>query len=593
MKGMDPTFAEIDRIIAQDAPIFARMVGVPGFKIRIERPRHDEDDLVAPPPAVRWDAASRELSVDRGAFLKYGYSGEEIVYAILVEVLGNLRPLLVEPRLAADLERFLGLGDHAVVFHGVLSSLAASRRAHAALPRWERVGQRVYRERLYPEEDYLDYPLHLQFLYKVARQQMIPGSETLVAPGVDDLLAEFHDYLGTGRDLVAYSTQPARSATEQMSVAEQFSIWTRNIYPRWIDLIDRDLRGSSARATRRVSAGERTVATHAEESRADFADYYREHRARREHRNRHHSEQEELRRAALRPSRDEQSNPALLLDAQLRAQTGHGEKERRHYAFEVHRYREQVDEIRGLYRELLHSHLYQRRVLRAGRTEGAVLSPERLAQTMIEMRTGVAEPRAFSDYEAQPVPRDHAGRADYVFAFDRSGSMTGEKSVAATGAAIICLEAFAGMHRDAQELAARTGIDLDVDVRCAIFTFNDTVTAPKQLSAGLTLKERLDTISDLRAPGGGNADTHVLQAILDFPPAPDRARTLVVVSDGEADDPELARSKVEQLRRAGWRVYGISIGSEAAVELYAPHSRRVDDAALVPAVMRRLIEETF
>lgn len=593
MSASGAVLAEIERIIGADAPVFARMIGVPGLAIRLERSPDDGADPTARVPGIRWHAASRDLIVDPGAFLANDYRGEEIVYAILIELLVNVRQPLVEPELNAEVDRFVRRGEDAAIFHGVLSGLAASRRAHAILPRWERVGRRVYGEHLYPEDEYLDAPRHLQFLYKLAREQMVPGSTTRVAAEVDDLLAEFRDYLGTGRDLLDFSTQQAKSATALMAGAEQFSIWTRNIYPRWAELIELDRAAVTPRATRRVTTGERRVATLADQPRTDFAEYYEQHRTRRQHRNPHPSEQQSLRRALTRRSHDDRSNPALLLDAQLRAETGHGRSEHRRYALEVERYREQVDEIRGLYRELLQSHLGRRRTLRGGHSEGAVLSPERLAQTVLEIRTGVPDPPAFSNYETRVMPRDHAGRADYVFVFDRSGSMMGEKSVAAAGAAVICLESFAGMQRDAEELAVRTGIELNVDVRCAIFTYNDTVSAPKALSKGLTLQERLDTISEVRSPSGGNADTHVLQAVLDYPAAPDRTRTLVVISDGEADDPALARAKVDQLRREGWRVYGISIGSEAAVQLYAPHSHRVDDPALIPQVMRRLVEESL
>lgn len=580
--------AEIERIIGADAPVFSRMIGVPGVAIRIEHARDEGTPLSARVPGIRWNAASKDLVVAPGAFLADDFSAEEIVYAIIIEILVNVRQPLAEPDLSIDVDRFIRRGAGEAIFYAVLSGLAASRRAHAILPRWERVGRRSY-ERLYPEDEYLDVPRHLQFLYKIAREQMIVGSTTEVAAEVDDLLAEFHDYLGTGRDLIDYSTQHARSATELMTGTEQFSIWTRNVYPRWAELVELD-RAAPPRSTRRVTTGEQRVAALADQPRTDFAEYYARHRTRRQHRSPHFSERDALRRALMRRSPDERSNPALLLDAQRLAETGHGRSEHRRYVLEIERYREQVDEIRGLYRELLQSHLDRRRTLRGGHAEGAVLSPERLAQTMLEISTGVPDPPAFSDYEARVMPRDHAGRADYVFVFDRSGSMTGEKSAAAAGAAVICLEAFAGMQRDAEELAARTGVDLDVEVRCAIFTYNDTVSTPKPLSTGLTLQQRLDTISQVRSPSGGNADTHVLQAVLDFPPAPARTRTLVVVSDGEADDPELARAKVEQLRRMGWRVYGISIGSEAAVQLYAPHSHRVDDPALVPQVMRRLVK---
>lgn len=585
--------AEIDGIISNDAPVFVRMVGVPGLTIRLEQSSEDGDDPSEQVPGMRWLPETKELSLDPDDLLGRGYAGEEIVYAILVEALVNVREPLVEPDLGADVKRFTGAGEAEAIFYGVFSSLAASRRAHAMLPRWEAVGAQLYGQRLYPEDRFTaDLPRHLQFLYKVVREQMVPGSVTAVAPEVDGLLEELHDYLGTGQDLLAYSTQHAKSPTEVMTARERFSVWTRNVYPRWVELIEIDRSDPTLGAPRRNRATGPRTARRNRQPETDFSDFYERHRAQRQPRRTQRSEQETLRKAVT-SSRRLQSDPGLRMEAQLRAETGHGNGEYRRYALEVERFREQVDQIRSIYRDLLHNHVGRRRRLRGGHTEGAMLSPERLAQTALEIRLGTLDPPAFSDYEHQLLQRDRSGRADYVFVFDRSGSMLGEKSAAAASAAVICLEAFAGMQRDIEEIETASGVDLDLDIRCAVYTFNDIVSIPKPLSKSISLKERLDTLSEVRSPSGGNADTHVLQAILDYPPSPDRTRTLIVVSDGEADDPELARSKVERLRGLGWRVYGISIGSEAAVRLYAPHSRRVDDPALVPEAMRRLVEENL
>lgn len=593
MTAAGATVAEIEEIIGKDAPVLARIIGVPGLSIRLDKAPAGEEASISESQAIRWDPRSNEMVVTPGPLLSRGYSGEEVVYAVVVEILVTARSALATPDLGEQVEQFVGRGEAEAIFYGVFSGLAASRRAHALLPRWEAIGRRLYGERLYPEDHYLESPRHLQFLYKVARDQMVPGSRTEVAEETDVLLASFHDYLGTGRDLLDYSTRPAKSATEVMSAEEQISIWTRNIYPEWVRLLDADRAEVAVRATRRVSTGERRVARAAEKQRSDFAEYYERHRTKRQPRSLSTAEQQALRRDMTRRSRNERSEPALLLDAQLRAETGRDRHELERYAFEVERYREQADEIRTVYRELLSSHLERRRTLRGGHPHGEVLSPERLGQTLIDIRTEVTDPPAFSTYEPRAIARDHAGRADFVFVFDRSGSMMGEKSAAAASAAVMCLEAFAGMQRDVDELAARSKIDLDVDIRCAVFTYNDSVSMPKPLTGRLSLAQRLATVSQIRTPNGGNADTHVLQAILDLAPSPDRRRTLVVVSDGEADDPDLARAKVEQLRKVGWRVFGISIGSDAAVRLYAPHSRRVDDPALVPDVLSRLLKESL
>lgn len=585
--------AEISRIISDDAPVYARMVGVPGLTIRLDSSSDDGKDPAARMPGMHWRPETKELSFDPECFFGRGYTGEEIAYAILIETLVNVREPLVEPDLGTEVAKFIATGEAEAIFYSIFSGLAASRRAHAILPRWEKVGARLYGEKLYPEDRFSDdLPRHLQFLYKVVREQMVPDSVTAVDPEVDDLLMEFHDYLGTSEDLLAYSTQHSKSPTEAMTGSERFSIWTRNVYPRWVGLLEADRSDPTFGSPRRNRAAGGHNTKRSERPRADFSEFYERHRTQRQPRRVQRSEQEALRKA-LTSSRRRQSDPGLQMETQLRTETGHGSSEYQRYTLEVARFREQIEQIRSLYRDLLHSYLGRRRRLRGGRVEGAVLSPERLAQTALEIRLGTPDPPAFSDYEHQLLPRDRSGRADYVFVFDRSGSMLGEKSAAAASAAVICLEAFAGMQRDTEELETASGVDLDLDIRCAVYTFNDVVSTPKPLSKSISLKERLDTLSEVRSPSGGNADTHVLQAILDYPASPERTRTLVVVSDGEADDPELARSKVEQLRMQGWRVYGISIGSEAAVRLYAPHSRRVDDPALVPGAMRRIVEENL
>jgi len=625
--------ARIDEFLRSEAQVLGKLMGIPGMNIRVGRDITDPRTGETKNEGWTTNLETGEVTIDPSFFLEQGYDADSATYACLHEVSAHLREVLTEPRLTQEILRFTkpraseGVqaaqrAEARFIFHNVLSDIAGNNRTHAMLPRMQQVGERLYHERQFKEDDYTNIPRHLQFLYKMIRQEMIPGSDTAVSPEVDQMLTEFRDYLGTGRDLLKYSVQVAKSPTEIMPGQEKFAVWTQNIYPRWLELLELDeqdprfqkqqqngQQGSKQQGQPSQEQGQsdqQGQPTSPTNGTPDFSDHYQDYRE--EHhpepmtKEEHEAIEQAAKEAASEARRKErqerqrkkqEANPAYHRDVQLRQETGHGLAELQRYNAEVERWHDAIDEMCDLFRSLLSEHIGVRRRLRGGHTEGAILTPERLAQTIVDIRTGVSEPKAFSDYEKRISQRELSGKSDYVFVFDCSGSMAGEKAKAAASTAVISMEGLARMQRDIEEVQESLGIEVDVDIRTAIYTFNKDVNNPKPLSHGLDTKQRLDTYADVLSPGGGNADSHALQIICDLPPEPGRNRTLIFVADGEADNPELARVKIDQLRHAGWNVYGISIGSEAAVQLFAPHSRRVDDPALLVEVMKQLIEETL
>ena len=610
---------KIDAFLRSEAPILGQLLGVHGLTMRA---------------GEGWatNLETGEVTIDPRFFLEQGYTPDMATYAGLHEVSAHLREVLTEPALTRQVKNFVSpekidgkITQTAAqeaqargIFHNILSDVAGNNLTHAVLPRMASVAEQLYRDKLFTDADYSDVPRHLQFLYKFIRDEMIPGSETAVTPEVDALLAQFRDYHGMGQDLLKYSTQVAKSPTVAMPAQEKFDLWTKVIYPRWRELYEQDAADPQFQQQPQEGENAQNDDSQSDDQQAqpgeqgaqpDFSQYYQEY-----HDNHHPDpmndeeheqieqagkkiadEDRQKEQAARREKREQaqKADPSYQRDAQVRRETGHSLAELQAYNREIERWRDQIDEVRGLFRSLLDEHVGLRRKLRGGHTEGAILTPDRLAQTVVDIRSGINEPKAFSNYEKHVSERELTGRTDYVFIFDRSGSMRGEKSHAAASSAVICLEALAGVQRDIEEFREATGIDAEVDIRTAVYTFNDTIDEAKPLSHGLDMKQRLDTYGLILSPDLGNADTHALQKVLDLPPETDRKRILVVVSDGEADDKALARTRVEELRHSGWQVYGVSIGSEAAVELYSPHSRRIDDPSLLPETMKQFIEETL
>jgi hypothetical protein len=224
-----------------------------------------------------------------------------------------------------------------------------------------------------------------------------------------------------------------------------------------------------------------------------------------------------------------------------------------------------------------------------------VLDPDRLVQTVIDVRNHVQEPEAFRDYEPTRGETNAIGKTDYVFAFDVSGSMqSGGKNKAAAASAVIGLEGLSAMQSDIEKAEAEYHLDLELDIRTAIYTFGDRSECLKPLAKSVTPRERLDAYDAVNKPDGGSTqDFLALEEIETLAIDADRRKILIVVSDGESDDSARARRSIDRLRGAGWFVYGISIGSDAAAALYQPTARRVDEPEKLPDTIRDFIEATI
>lgn len=172
----------------------------------------------------------------------------------------------------------------------------------------------------------------------------------------------------------------------------------------------------------------------------------------------------------------------------------------------------------------------------------------------------------------------------------------GAKAAAAGTSTMIFLEGLAGIQHDIEEAEAEHGIELGMSVGSCVVAFGDGATVLKPLSDKLETKERLDSYQAARQPlSEGTADYLALEAIANMPREDeDRRRVIVVLTDGESNEPETAGGVIRKLRVSkNTFVYAISIGSDEAVELYKPDARRCDDPAKLPETLGKLLEETL
>ena len=562
------------------------------------------------------DPETGSFTIDPSFFTEKGYSADHCVFATLDELMAHVRDVKHDPAFAARQNTFImGSKDPQErqarnIFNNIFTDIHGNKQIMNMLPAMREVGADLYDNRLFPTErdsepvDYTKEPMHLQFLYKIIRQEMIPGSETPVRQEVDEAIDQLRNFQGGQIDLISFLTDPNAKGSDgkKMSGNDRFDYWLTQIWPRYEKLIELDKQEAKDNQQDSDSPQNDT----GEQNNNPFSDAYTDYFDNRhpdplspeEHEKIHKTikkANQDKRRENITPEQREYSRQREA-DRRYREQTGHSLREKEKYNSEVRRFRKQINQMRQVFRSVLDEVVATRRGLsRRAHQDGDVLDPNRLAQTVADIRSGVA-PEAFQRYEAIRGRTELSCKTDYFFVFDCSDSMAGKSAQSAASCAVIMLEGLASMERDIRKLEKEQNIDLsDLSVRTALYTFGNSSVCHKPLGSGLNDKQRLDTYAAVSAAdAGGTADYLALQEIAGLPRDHDRQRVIVVVTDGESNDRNAAYAAINQLRRdQNTVIYGVSIGSTAAEQLYAPNAKLIYGPKDLPNILQSFIETTI
>lgn len=562
------------------------------------------------------DLKTGSFTIDPSFFIEKGYSADHCVFATLHELMAHVRDVKHDPVFAARQRAFI-MGSKnpqerqaRQIFNNILTDVHGNKQIMNMLPAMREVGADLYDNRLFPTErdsepvDYTKEPMHLQFLYKIIRQEMIPGSETPVRQEVDEAIDQLRNFQGGQIDLISFLTDPNAKGSDdkKMSGNDRFDYWLTQIWPRYEKLIELDKQEAKDNQQDSDSPQNDT----GEQDNNPFSDAYTDYFDNRhpeplspeEHEKIHKTikkANQDKRRESVTPEQREH-NRQREANRRYHEQTGHSLREKEKYNSEVRRFHKQIDHMRQVFRSILDEVIATRRGLsRRAHQDGDVLDPNRLAQTVADIRSGVA-PEAFQRYEAIRGRTELSCKTDYFFVFDCSGSMAGKSAQSAASCAVIMLEGLASMERDIRKLEKEQNIDLsDLSVRTALYTFGSSSVCHKPLSSSLNDKQRLDTYAAITAADASDtADYLALQEIAGLRRDHDRQRIVIVVTDGESSDRNAAYAAINQLRRdQNTVVYGVSIGSIAAEQLYAPNAKFIDDPKDLPNILQSFIKTTI
>lgn len=296
-------------------------------------------------------------------------------------------------------------------------------------------------------------------------------------------------------------------------------------------------------------------------------------------------------------------------DAPVPGAGGSGQRALASYRERVRSHAASIDKVREVWRRIVSERVHERRAFsRLPEADGDMLDRRALVSVVAQVAAGIERPRAFLARQRRPRRTRREGSTDYVLLIDRSASMQGIPAQAAATAALIMLEALAGVERDIAAEERALGIDLELSLRTALIVFDSTPHVVKPLAGALDDRARQLLDAAIHSPQGSTNDAAALRCAAQELgvlrsgsatgsggggiPGGDglaRQRVVILVSDGGTNDAPAAAAELARLRAAGATVIGIGIRTDDIAVRFAPGGVRLDSAEALPGLLERLV----
>ena len=224
------------------------------------------------------------------------------------------------------------------------------------------------------------------------------------------------------------------------------------------------------------------------------------------------------------------------------------------------------------------------------------------SQLVAEVKSGNLEPRVWEDIELKEKKGDRFGEVEITLVCDRSGSMEDEKAEEQRKSAVLVMETLKEFAEMTEE--EKMKMDKPLEVKSEIYSFaceSSDKTPIKNMSKDLGEAERINVLGKLYEITGTTTDFTCLESVenkLDKETEKKieegmLKKIVIVMTDGESDNPSRVQSILNVLRNRGVVVIGLGItkSGNAVISTYSPKALVVENVKNLPFVLTELLKE--
>jgi hypothetical protein len=587
---LDALSIEARKFIEAQSKDLASIVGLGGLRIGVAE------------EGEGWstDMANGEVTVDPTFFVAEGYRPEWCVYATAHELLAHLKIAVADPATAKREMSHCRQSEAHNLFNNILTDIAGNRDIARNLPNMKEVAPRIYGEKLFPEDDYSSRPRHIQFLYKIIRDSMIPGTDATVVPEVAEAISRLRDFRGGGEDVIEMATDPKRTYRERQELQhgpiwEEFmSLLRQDIEEAKKQQLIKDGTGSDD-PSGKPSKSQSTMPSDRATGRAAgelFPEDYKDAAARHPEPISDDKMRDIINHAAKLP---QNQTPEQRAASAVEAQTGHNVLELNAFREVLSKHWPQVEElVDGYFSKIIEKRLSTVTRQIGSQRDGDTIDGNALAQGYADMRGG-SDPHVFMRTEQVERRNNAPGGYDVFLVIDGSGSMLGEKANMSGESSAIMLEALNLFQSQIEASESSHRVSLGLDVRSEVIIYGDEASVKKPLSSELTEKSRLDAYTGaIAATSGSTNDYLAYQEIISLydrelqheDNAANRKRLVIVICDGASDNQSQSDADMASLEERGFMVHRILIDVPTSL----PNDRKISNPEELPDALIDLLQ---
>jgi len=478
--------------------------------------------------------------------------------------------------------------------------------------------EKMYREDLFPSADFSKDPLHIQFAQAILREQRLHDEKCLVSEEVRAKLDELEGIVNKNKTkLLDAMTEPGVPMSLRLKLLDQY------VVPMMEELKKKDLENEQEKRTKGKKKGE------GEGEKGDAVQS--------------EGEPSEGEDGSLDPNEvfkdaydkaDKGTLGSVPLEAEKKAfeewkkaeQEQSGEAQDKAYAESLGVTKKSLDEYRGINKALrnvinpetnqsvvdeLHD-LFLRIIARRKKKwvvpkypleEGDHLDDPVGAYT--EGLRGNFKPKVWEEQEVKEYRGNKCGEVEITFVCDGSGSMNengGKKREEQRKAIVLAMEALKDFNDIADE--DRSALVEPIEIKTEVYKFKGDKSDGeplKPLGKELSPRDRILVSAELSDTPGSTTDFVPLETIdgglstesTDKMRNGELKKIVIVMTDGESDDPARVRRATASLRGKGVVVVGLGITKDgtAVLKTYAPDALVSESAADLPRTLGKLLEE--
>lgn len=441
--------------------------------------------------------------------------------------------------------------------------------------------RRLYKEKLWPETDFTEQPKHLQFMYAILRQNMVPDESVTIDPKVQEAIDKLRNV--RGKDVVALSTDPCQNPLFALMLSEKY------IEPVIEELYEEDLKNKNHQGKGQNNNQEAFA--------NDYQDYEK----------RHPEPMEDGGMEEKIKAMSESQSDASRYNAGYEQEYGVNMREVADYFSEYQKVGQYIEPLRQIFHRIVEQRKTPVRRLAALKEEGIMVDPGLVAQTYLDIQSGIQHPKTMKDFEGSFIEENIPGKFLVRLVADQSTSMDGEKAVVQRRSAIVVMEALKEFSDLLDEERPGLKVDLDVQTELSSFGVNEGIRLYKPLSNELTEQQRINYFKGLLETPGETNDYDALAAIeLDIQEkttseptymeelrSGKRRELVIVLSDGKSSDEDRLNRRLQNLRGLGVKVVGLGMteDSGAVQKAYAPDGRICYDISDLPKSLQDTLVE--